>query len=355
MGENNRRFLEVAERLGIEAQPMKRYERHCSGSGNCLTGCPQGAKQSMNVTYVPRALTRGAKIFSSARVRRVTFDGDRARTVEAEAIGEDGARRRLRLRARKAVIVAASTVQTPNVLRRSGVRAKHLGKHFQVHPGLAVLGVFDDPIDMAFGATQGAESIQFRKEGRFKIETISMPPDLLAARIPGVGMELARGMMSYRHIGLWCVQIRAEAEGTVGRSIFGRDRVAYSLTKRDVETARRAAGVLSRLFFEAGAHAVWPGIFGLPSTIHRIDEVNAIDNGPLDARAYSFIATHLFGAARMGPDPAASVVDLDFSVHGTKGLYVVDSSVFPTNLGVNPQHTIMALSSYAASRIAEAA
>jgi len=64
------------------------------------------------------------------------------------------------------------------------------------------------------------------------------------------------------------------------------------------------------------------------------------------------IATHLFGAARMGTDARSSVVDPDFQVHGTEGLYVVDSSVFPTNLGVNPQHTIMALSRLATHRLA---
>ena len=73
--------------------------------------------------------------------------------------------------------------------------------------------------------------------------------------------------------------------------------------------------------------------------MRSVDEVKLIDEGPLDARAYSFIATHLFGAARMGPDPKASVVGLDFSTHDARGLYVVDSSVFPTNLGVNPQHS----------------
>ena len=35
----------------------------------------------------------------------------------------------------------------------------------------------------------------------------------------------------------------------------------------------------------------------------------------------------------------------------TRGLYVVDSSVFPTNLGVNPQHTIMALATLLAERL----
>jgi choline dehydrogenase-like flavoprotein len=54
----------------------------------------------------------------------------------------------------------------------------------------------------------------------------------------------------------------------------------------------------------------------------------------------------------MGPDARASVVDCDFRVHGSDNLYVVDSSVFPTNLGVNPQHTIMALSRLAADKLA---
>jgi len=46
------------------------------------------------------------------------------------------------------------------------------------------------------------------------------------------------------------------------------------------------------------------------------------------------------------------VVGLDFAVHGTEGLYVVDSSVFPSNIGVNPQHTIMAIARHAATKIA---
>ena len=47
------------------------------------------------------------------------------------------------------------------------------------------------------------------------------------------------------------------------------------------------------------------------------------------------------------------VVAPDFAVHGRRGAYVVDSSIFPTNLGVNPQHTIMAVAMHAAERIAE--
>lgn len=76
----------------------------------------------------------------------------------------------------------------------------------------------------------------------------------------------------------------------------------------------------------------------MPSVFRSIDDVKVIDEGPLEPRSYNCIATRLFGAARMGADARRGVVD---------------SSVFPTNVGVNPQHSIMALI-MALSRLASA-
>jgi choline dehydrogenase-like flavoprotein len=129
--------------------------------------------------------------------------------------------------------------------------------------------------------------------------------------------------------------------------------VKLSLTHGDVERARRGLALLARMMFEAGAREVWPGVFGVPSVLRAIDEVRLIEQAAVDSRAYGFITTHLFGAARMGVDPRVSVVGTDFQTHEVRSLYIVDSSVFPTNLGVNPQHSIMAMSRLAATRIAE--
>jgi choline dehydrogenase-like flavoprotein len=356
LGENNRLFLEQAAKDGIDPRRMRRYERGCKGTGRCMTGCPSAAKQGMSVTYIPWALARGARIFASVRVEKVVIDGGRALGVVGKTTSTEpgkATKRRVTLRARLGVIVAASTVQTPNLLRRSGIRGVALGDHFQAHPGVGMGGVFDHPVGMADGATQGAESIHFRKLDRVKLETIAMQPELAAVRIPGVGAELMRKFESFANLAVWVMLVRAEAEGTVKPGWGGRDKVSFSLLKSDMERVRRGEATIAKMMFDAGAREVWPGIHGLPSVLTSPDQVKLIEDGPTDSRAYSFIATHLFGAARMGPDPSTSIIGTNFETHAAKGLYVVDSSVFPTNLGVNPQHTIMAMSRLAATRIAE--
>ena len=64
------------------------------------------------------------------------------------------------------------------------------------------------------------------------------------------------------------------------------------------------------------------------------------------------MASHLFGTARAGSDSATSVVGPDLQCHDVRDLYVMDASIFPTNLGVNPQHSIMGVVHRAAEKLA---
>ncbi|WP_415402943.1 GMC oxidoreductase [Tateyamaria sp. SN3-11] len=60
---------------------------------------------------------------------------------------------------------------------------------------------------------------------------------------------------------------------------------------------------------------------------------------PFDRRTPS----HQCGTARMGIDPASSVVDTFCRSHDHKNLFIVDASVLPTSAAVNPALTIAAL------------
>jgi len=60
---------------------------------------------------------------------------------------------------------------------------------------------------------------------------------------------------------------------------------------------------------------------------------------------------HLIGTAKMGSDPATSVVDGWGRAHDVDNLYVVDGSVFPTSGGVNPTSTIVAFAARTADHL----
>jgi len=255
--------------------------------------------------------------------------------------------------ARRAVLVAASAIQTPLLLSASGIgRASGLvGERLQAHPGTAIVGVFDDPIEMWFGATQGYESTHFWHE-RMKFESIALPLEYVATRVPGVGPALMKQLADYGHLAIFGVQVRARAKGRVQRGAFGRASIAYDLTDEDVRSLKMGVKRLTQMMFAAGAREVLPGVFGLPERITKPDEIEPIFDLPDDPRRFHCIASHLFGTARMGPTPQTGVVNPALESHELAGLYVVDSSVFPTNMGVNPQHTICAVSWLAAERIA---
>jgi cholesterol oxidase len=73
----------------------------------------------------------------------------------------------------------------------------------------------------------------------------------------------------------------------------------------------------------------------------------ALDAGPLG----KFITVHPLGGCPMSDDPRAGVTDEFGHVHGYDGLYVLDGSIIPTALGVNPSKTIAALAERGVERL----
>jgi choline dehydrogenase-like flavoprotein len=352
LGRHNLLALRGSKKLGVEGHVIRRYVKRCQGKGSCLQGCRAGNKQSLNLTFVPEVLLRGGYVLSCAPVERILMDGSRAVGVTGR-FRHPTTRRRgatFRLRARRGVVVAASVTRSPLLLQRSGVRSPMLGEGFRAHPGAPILGFYDEPVDMNSGATQGWASLAYRDAPGFKLESLSLPLDMVAGRLPGGGQVLMERLREYRHIAVWVQVCRAESVGRVTTNLFGRPEVRYSLDRADMVRFRQGLVAVARTHFAAGARAIIPGVYGLPYKLGP-DDIGLLETAPLEPRAYVSILTHLFGGCIMGPDPGTSVCDPAGRVHGYDGLYVADASVIPTNLGVNPQHTIMALSRHFAEEM----
>jgi choline dehydrogenase-like flavoprotein len=343
-GRSNTLAMQASERLGFEGHYMRRYVRGCEGRSQCLQGCRAGRKQSLNVNYVPETRERGGTVVSCAPVERVLFEGARAVGVEGTFVEPQTHQRgaAFRVRARRGVLLAASVVYSPLILHRSGVRPRVLGQYFRSHPGVPMFGVYDDPIDMNAGAMQGWSSLAFRNEPGFKLEVLSLPLDMVAGRLQGGGRQLMERLKSFRQIAVWVLGCRAESAGSIAPGFGGKPAIRYDLDRADMQRIRAGLVLIARMHFSCGAREVLPGISGLPYSLGP-DELSVLENAPLDMRAYIAILSHLFGGCVMGQDPRDSVCDGSGKVHGRENLWVVDASVIPTNLGVNPQHTIMAM------------
>jgi choline dehydrogenase-like flavoprotein len=306
------------------------------------------------VNYLRRAVEDGAAVYAHATVGRVVVEKGRAVAVTGSvpaAAGSGRGRRPFRVAAKRAVIVAASAIQSPNLLRRSGIRRPHLGDHFMAHPGTAVMAVYPNVVGAWTGASQGYEVLGLRDTVGVKLESINVPPEVAAARFPGVGRRLGAYLDRLDHVATWSVAVRAEAEGRIRPSRLFGDHVKYDLTANDIDRTRRGMKHLAEMHFLAGATEVVTGVYGMPEVLRSLDELSRYDQASVDPRDYSMVATHLFGGCRAGSDPAMSVVDPQLRVHGVDGLYVMDASVFPTNTGVNPQHGIMAVATVASERL----
>lgn len=89
--------------------------------------------------------------------------------------------------------------------------------------------------------------------------------------------------------------------------------------------------------------------------LHRYaDKSNAVAMNAFSEVMFNMSTTaHILGGCPMGETAAEGVVDENFKVHGYDNFYILDGSIMPCNLGVNPSLTITALSEYAMEKIAE--
>src|ERR1700689_3893563 len=81
LGGNGTTMKRGAEKLGWKAHAIRRNVVDCQGSGRCLEACPTKRKQSMERTYLPRAVELGARILPDHEVRAIETSAARATGV----------------------------------------------------------------------------------------------------------------------------------------------------------------------------------------------------------------------------------------------------------------------------------
>ncbi|HJL01356.1 MAG TPA: GMC family oxidoreductase [Polyangiaceae bacterium LLY-WYZ-15_(1-7)] len=343
-------FDEGAAKSGFRLKSLRRNTEGCQGCGQCNFGCPEKAKMSVDLSYLPRAVAKGAEVWSHCRVEKVRMRGGRAVGVEGRLLsgpnGRPGAK--LIVHAKK-VVLACSAWYTPLLLRRSGVRHRALGKRMTLHPGFRMLARFDEEVEGWKGAMQSAFSDAFEEEG-LTLVSLFIPVSVIGATMPGIGPAHVRNARRMRHIAMFGGMIHDEGGGVVMRGPGREPFVRYRMAKRDRARIPRIVRRLGETFLAAGAREVYPPVLGLEAGLDA-DAFRRFDFEGLAARRFECSSQHPLGTARIGGDERQSVCDADGRVWGVDGLHVADGSVLPTSLGVNPQESIMAVATRIAWRM----
>jgi gluconate 2-dehydrogenase alpha chain len=337
----------------------------CSYCGWCIGyGCRFGSKSSTLVTTIPKAVATGRfHLCSSCRVTRVVVEGDKA--VGVDYVDASGGERRLRARA---VVLAAYTFENVRLLLLSrsarfpdgvGNQRGQVGKHFMSRNFVEVLGLFPGrSFDRFAGSAAQAvciddfngDNFDHRRLGFIRggsIGTESQLQPISAAtrippRVPAWGREY-KAFLLRNWNAVTVVRAQPEPLPYAGNELdldtaaedgplrLPRIRITYSIRENERRQAAFLRERIVEIMREMGASELWHG---------------APESGVLSA--------HDVGGARMGVDPAGSVVDGSCRVHDVDGLLVLGGATFATLPGANPTETIQAVAWRASEHLAAA-
>jgi choline dehydrogenase len=332
------------------------------GVGAYHLGISRGWRSSAASAFLHPVMTRpNLTVMQGTHVARVTFEGNRAAGIEWLAGGKPGG-----ARAAREVILAAGTVQSPQLLQLSGigpagllrehgisvrVDAPEVGENLQDHYQartivrlkkklslndevrnplrLAAMGwrwIFsnDGPLTVGAGQVGGAACTPHARGGRPDVQFNVMP---LSVDKPGDPLHRYSGFTA----AAW--QCHPASRGRIrirSTDPFAAPRIEANYLAEDIDRRTLVAGIgmLREIYGQPAFRDLWETEV-LPGPAAG-DEAALLDF----ARKGGGTVFHCVGTCRMGSD-GRSVVDPELRVRGVEGLRVIDASVMPTVTSAN--------------------
>jgi len=337
-------FLRGCEAAGIKGGYLLNNRKDCLGCGWCNYGCRYGRKTSMLITYIPWAEARGAEVIDRCLDVRVLTRDNRAVGVEAKRDG-----RRLAVEADR-VVVCAGAIGSSAVLLASGITlGGRVGKGLHVLGGVFVTGETDEVVDGfdGIGLTCVADA-----SDEYVIESYFAPPVAFSLRLGGWFLSHFERAERYRQYIDGGVMVGTDPDnGSVSLDRKGNVKIDLKPNAKDLGRLRAGLKTIARIYFGAGARRVFPSTFKYLEYAAE-EDLERIDRDIRKPDDLLFGSAHPQGGNPMSADPGRGVVGEDFAVHGMTGLFVADTSVWPSNIWANCQATAMATAHYAATKVA---
>jgi len=342
----------------------------CNYCGDCCAGCNVGAKSTVALTYLPDAVAHGADLFTHTRVLSLEKLPQGTWRLHVEVLREDGSSTRIDLTS-SIVVLAAGTLGSTEILMRSAANglalSSRLGTRFSANGDIIAfgMGVTEEVNSVGIGHPAKIEGfavgpavtgqLEVRDailENEVTVQDGVVPsataPILPTIFVPGGRMlgspkSLINGVYKGPLAHLQTL-FAVSHDSASGRFHLEGDQLQIAWPNvRDEPVYARVHALMADIVTGAGGTLVKDALAG-----------TAVSQQPITA--------HPLGGCAMAEDRTRGVVNhkgqvfdgsseaRDTDVH--EGLYVIDGSVIPRSLGVNPLLTITALAERAAFYLA---
>ena len=316
----------------------------CNYCGPIGQNCDRGARASSDITYIPEAIKLGAEVRPNSTVFEITT-GDDGRATGANYYNADGEQE---FQPANAVVVAGNGIGTPRMLLHSTSNSHPegllnssglVGKNLMFHVYAGASGFFDDldaptyrgPLACIIMSQEFYEtdpSRDFKRGYTFQMGRGQGPA------------PTATGGVS------WGKNHHAEFAERFGKNlglgVIGDDLPEEkNRVELDTKLTDRYGIPAPKIIYRVGNNSKRLLAHGVNSARTVLESAGAsrIISSQLSTNA----GWHLMGTARMGEDPALSVVNQYGQGHDADNVFIVDGSVFVTGAAVNPTPTIQAL------------
>lgn len=316
----------LAAARGLGASECRHQAETLDGAGPVALSLVGGRRaDAFGLFVTPRVLEDSGRmiVHAGAAVTEIVIEADRATgvVVGADVFTVDG------------VVLAAGTVWSPILLRRSGISRAGIGRNLKDHPAISLWLGLRDGFAIAASNLEVAGLVVASSTDDADINLLPVDPNQLVVAVTKVS--------SVGHV--------TEVDGTA-EVVLGTLETHDDAT-RMLAALRLAADVCASREFTNVVETVSIDAKGTPlSTLLAHDDETIISYVRRSPGAYS----HAVGTCRMGLEgDAEAVVDATGAVFGVDGLWVVDASVFPDIPRAATQVPVMAVAGRIAHGIAE--
>lgn len=374
-GFNNMVLRKGCEELGYPVKTIPRNATADHYCGWCCFGCKDGRKKGTLETWLVDLVNSGnglilpdCKAIRVHHKRKTKKKGRHAVGVafkfQNQGVEEIG------IVESKVTIVACGALSTPELLIKSGLKNPNIGKHLHIHPVAMAWGYFPDTTPDPWpeaekksyegGIMTAMSTVVANFEGSgygAVIQTPALHPGMFSALMPwNSGRDFKDRMCKFSRTAHVFALARDKGSG----ELVYPHSITYNMDKIDEENIKRGLEKVLRILASAGAEEIGTHHFkGRSINVKKVSYtefdkfVKEESSRSLKDLATPICSAHQMGSCRMGVNPKSSVVNPIGETWEIEGLYIADSSVFPTALGVNPMVTIQAIAYCTAQSVLE--